>query len=43
MEAIKNISDYIINALAVGFVLVMILGLACNANKIKKIEEKLND
>jgi len=43
METIKNISDAIINAMAVGFVLVMIIGVACNANKIKKIEEKLND
>ena len=43
METIKQISDVIINAMAVGFVLMMVIGLATNANKIKKIEDKINE
>jgi len=42
MEAVRGISDWFINAMAVGFVVIMIAGLALNSNKIKKIEDKLN-
>jgi len=42
MEIIKNISDVITTALAVGFILIMIVGLAINSHKIKRIEDKMD-
>lgn len=41
METVKTIIDVITNILAVGFVLLMIAGLAINSNKIKKLEDKI--
>lgn len=42
METTKTIFDFITTALAVGFVIIMVAGLAINSNKIKKIEDKIN-
>lgn len=42
METIKAISNVLTNAIAVGFIIIMIAGLALNTSKIKKLEDNEN-
>jgi len=42
METVKTIFSIATDAMALGFIVLMIVGLAINSNKIKKLENKQN-
>lgn len=43
METIKNISDIITTTGSILFMIIVAINSAINSNKIKKIEQKLNE